>query len=336
MDATDFLNEKKPPREPVYVLAGEEDFLKRRVLDKLKPLLIGESDADLAFGIYSGDKAEFSTIRNELETLPFLCERRVVLVDQADVFVKNFRSQLEGYVIAPSKNGVLILDVKSWAANTKLSKLVPDSGTVVCKAPQSFRLVDWAIRWGRDQYEKTLTKPAAQMLLDYVGPHMGLLDQELQKLSIYLGDEKTIQPQDVDRLVGKSNHETVFKILDAMGEANSELALGVLRDQFQEGAEPLAILGALGYSLRRLVQVAREYHTDRNLDAAMDRVGIPNFPNVRENTRKQLKHLGGARIDRIYDLLIECELNLKGNSPLPAGLILERLILSLSRVPRGT
>lgn len=332
MDASEFLNEKKSSRQPIYVLVGDEDFLKRQVLAKLQRLLVGDSDPDFALANYSGDKAEFSTIRNELETLPFLCERRVIIVDQADPFVRDYRPQLETYFAAPSKQGVLILDVKTWPTNTKLAKALRDEGTILCKAPPAFRLVDWAIKWAKEEYDKTLPKPAAQLLLEHVGPQMGVLDQELQKLVNYIGDEKTIQPKDVDQLVGRSNQENVFEILDAVGDANSERALTILREQLEQGEEPLMILGALGSSLRRLVHVARYYQLSKNLDNAMDQVGIPNYPKAREGTRKQLKHLGGARIDKIYDWLIECDLNLKGNSPMPEGLILERLILNLARV----
>lgn len=332
MDASDFLDGKKHTRQPIYALVGDEDFLKRRVLAKLQPLLIGESDPEFALSNYPGEKADFSTIRNELETLPFLCQRRVVIVDRAEPFVKEFRAQLENYFAAPSKQGVLILELKTWPTNTKLAKALPDAGTIVCKAPQSFRLVDWAVKWAKEEYDKILPKPAAQLLLDHVGPQMGVLDQELQKLANYVGDEKTIQPKDVDQLVGRSNQESVFEILDAVGDANSERALKLLRDHLEQGEEPLAILGALGSSLRKLVQVARSYQQSKNLEDALDRIGIPNYPKAREGARKQLKHLGGARIDKLYDWLIECDLNLKGNSSMPEGLILERLVLNLSRV----
>src|SRR5947209_19266269 len=108
MDALTFLDKPgKPKRQPVYVLFGDEDFLKRRVLAALLPALVGESDPDLAVSTYTGDKAEFSTVRNELDTLPFLSERRIIVIDQADPFVTRNRAALEKYVAAPSESGVL-------------------------------------------------------------------------------------------------------------------------------------------------------------------------------------------------------------------------------------
>src|SRR5262245_59078306 len=115
MDCLTFL--AKAPKgdpKPVYVLTGDEDFLKRQALAALTRWVLGSEDA---FGLssYTGETAEFPAIRDELATLPFLCPRRLVVVDNADPFVTNYRTQLEKYVAEPATSGVLVLDVKTWA-----------------------------------------------------------------------------------------------------------------------------------------------------------------------------------------------------------------------------
>ena len=126
MDALKFLDKtSKPKKQPIYVVAGDEDFLKRRCVHALTAGLLGEADPSLALSSYPGDKADFSSIRGELDTLPFLCDLRLVIVDQADPFVTKFRGLLEKYCEKPSASGILILEVKSWPGNTKLAKLVP-------------------------------------------------------------------------------------------------------------------------------------------------------------------------------------------------------------------
>ncbi len=59
------------------------------------------------------------------------------IVEEADAFVSEHRAELEDYVARPA-NGVLVLDVKTWAANTRLAKAVAVSGrTIECVAPRS-------------------------------------------------------------------------------------------------------------------------------------------------------------------------------------------------------
>src|SRR5262249_24183353 len=136
MDSLAFLERvTKAKPQPIYVIAGDEDFLKRQVLTALKPLLIGDADESFAVSNFAGDKAELSAVRDELATLPFLGPRRWVIVDSADPFVTRYRAQLEKYFTEPTGPGVLLLDVKTWPANTRLAKLLGDAATIVCKAP---------------------------------------------------------------------------------------------------------------------------------------------------------------------------------------------------------
>src|SRR5437667_4862874 len=107
MDAVDFLSKaRKGEPQPLYVLHGDEDFLKREVRAALSPWLVGDADPAFAVSAYAGDRADWSTIRGELQTLPFLSPRRVVVIDQADPFVTEHRPQLEKYLAKPAP-GVL-------------------------------------------------------------------------------------------------------------------------------------------------------------------------------------------------------------------------------------
>jgi DNA polymerase III subunit delta len=332
MDALTFIDKSgKTRRQPFYVLSGDEDFLKRRVLDLLTPLVLGDTDPQYGLTTFPGDKTDFSTVRNELDSSSLFGDRRLVVVDQADPFVTKFRPQLEQYVADPSAAGVLVLDVKSFPATTKLAKAVPDAAHLVCKSPPEYRLPLWCVDWCQSQYQKKLTTPAAQMLVELVGPTMGVLDQELQKLKDFVGERPAIDVPDVDELTGRSRGANVFKILEAIGDGQPAAALKILAKLFEEGEAPIAVLGALSSQVRKLARAARLHKQGANLDEALAKAGVPSWPQARDGARKQLKHLGWARLDRLYDWLIETDSGLKGGSPLPDRVQLERLVVRLAR-----
>jgi DNA polymerase-3 subunit delta len=335
MDALTFLDKAgKSKRQPVYVITGDEDFLKRRALAKLQEAIVGDADPSFAVSNYSGDKADFAVVKGELDTLPFLTECRLIVVEQADPFVTKFRSQLEKYVGTPSPSGVLVLEVKSWPSNTKLAKLVPDAATIVGKAPPVYKLPAWCVEWAESHYGKKLSPNAAELLVELVGAQMGLLDSELDKLSVFAGSKSTIDQADVDALVGRSRAANVFKILDAVGEGKAAEALKILAELFEEGEAPLAVLGALGAQLRRLATAARLHKLGAGLDDAFDRAGVAKWPQARDSARRQMKYLGWNRLDKLFDWLLEVDQGMKGGSPLPDTVQLERLIVRLAR-PRA-
>src|SRR5438094_465898 len=170
---------------------------------------------------------------------------------------------------------------------------------------------------------------AAQLLVDLIGSDMGLLEQELAKWAIYVGTATKIESADVDKLVGNSRAENMWKIFDAIGAGRSAEALTILDRLFEQGEEPLRILGAFSMQLRRLAQAARGSQQGQSLGAALDRAGVPPF--ARAASEQQLRHLGRRRADRLYDWLLETDLGLKGSSQLRPQTLLERLVVQLAR-----
>jgi DNA polymerase-3 subunit delta len=330
MDSLTFLQSaaKAKPR-PIYVLHGDEHFLKRRVLAALRTIVLGPEDDGFGMSSRDGDKSSWAEIHDELETLPFLSPRRLVVIDRADPFVTRERPRLEKYFAEPSKTGVLVLDVQSWAASTKLAKLLPETATIVCKAPAAQKLPEWCADWCATQHGKPLSASAARLLVDLVGADMGLLDQEMAKLAIFAGGNSRIDTADVDQLVGQSRAENTWKIFDLIGAGQVGAALTLLDRLLDQGEEPLRLLGAFSMQLRRLAQAARLHGQGEPLPGALERAGVPPFG--RRNAEQQLRHLGRRRLDRIYDWLLETDLGLKGSSQLPPRVLLERLVVQLAR-----
>src|SRR5581483_5389096 len=201
--------------------------------------IFGEDAEPFGYSSYPGDKTALATVLDELHTIPFLGSQRLVVVEAADPFVTKYRAALEAYVAAPSKNGTLVLEVKSWPANTRLAKLIDEDVTVVCKAPAAYRLPQWCVRWAAKQHDKELSLHAAQLLVELVGTEMGLLDQEILKLAIYVGDHKRIDVDDVDKRVGCSRIENTWKVFDAIGSGQAKEALSILDRAIEQGEEPM-------------------------------------------------------------------------------------------------
>ncbi len=156
---------------------------------------------------------------------------------------------------------------------------------------------------------------------------MGQLDQELQKLAIYVGTKGTIESDDVDRLVGRSRAESTWKIFDALAAQRPAEALAMLDRLFEQGEEPFRILGAFAFQLRKLAQAGRLATQGMSMAAALERAGVPPFGMAA--AEKQLRHLGRHRAARLYQWLLELNMGLRGGSPLPERTQFERFLMRL-------
>jgi DNA polymerase-3 subunit delta len=329
MDSLAFLQRTPAgPPQPIYVLHGDEDFLKRQVLAAVRQRLLGDDPDSMGFSTLAGETATFAGVHDDLETLPFLSARRLVVVEQADPFVTKYRAALEGYLAKPAAHGTLVLEVKFWPATTRLYKLVDPNAAIACKAPSADKLSAWSVQWASRQHGKALTPEAASMLVDLVGQHLGMLDQELAKLAAYVGDAKQIDVEAVDCVVGHSREEQIFKIFSAIGANQPGEALAILGRVFDQGDDPLRILGAFSWQLRQLAQAARLSAMGQPLNAALQQAGVKPF--ALKGAEQQLRQLGRERANRLYDWLLEADLGLKGSSQLAPRTILERLVVRLA------
>lgn len=327
MDSLTFL--EKPAKGdplPIYVLAGDQDFLKRQVRAQIKKHVLGESDDPFAIAVFPGEKTSFAEVADAVSTRPFLSPRRLVVVQDADPFVTASRDKLERYVAKPSAAGVLVLEVKTWAATTKLAKALV-ANAVQCKAPPKAKLPDWCVHWALTRHGKQLVAAAARSLVDLVGEDMGLLDAELDKLALYVGDKARITAEDVDRLVSPAREEDVWQMLNRTAEGDLPAALRMLDNLLAAGEtnEAFKVLGALAASLRKVAQAGRLALQGVPIREALDRA------KAHFSAEAQLRHLGRQRIDRLFDWLVEANMLFRTTDGPPKELVLERLLIRLGR-----
>ncbi len=331
--------EQHSPR-PVNVVFGEESFLKRHVLANLKKQALGTVDADFSLTVFDGKQAEVGDVLDELSTMAmFGGSSRLVLVEGADDFVTRYRSELEDYVDSPRPTGRLILETKSWPATTRLYKAIAAKGLPIdCSPPKAGEIPKWLIGWAKKTHSVQLASAAAGMLVDFVGTELGLLDQEVSRLALSVGQDRKIPAQMVSQNVGSWRARTTWDMLDAALTGDMKGALTQLDRLLLAGENPVAILGQIAASLRRYAAATRIILAGEasrlrvNVPSALEQAGVRSF--VLRKAEGQLRHLGRERGVQLYHWLVETDLALKGNSALPPRLVMENLLIRLSAPTR--
>ena len=257
--ALDYLESpEKHPARPVCVLFGDEKFLKRQVLGQLRQEVLGGGEGEFSLSEFEGRTALLRDVLDELATLAMFGGNRLVVVDEADDFVSRYRPELENYVAEPRSGGVLLLDVKSWPANTRLYKVVAAEGLPVdCRAPSPARLARWLSSRAGQAHGFQLPPAAAETLVDMVGPELGLLDRELSKLALTVGRGGKITAQTVQQMVGGWRAKTTWEMLDAVLSGDARGAMLQLDRLLLAGESPVALLGQISASLRRFAAATR-------------------------------------------------------------------------------
>lgn len=247
-------SQSAPP--PCIVIFGTESFLVRKATAEAIDQVFPQGVPDMGISEFDVSQVVLADVLDELRTLPFLSERRLVMIRDAEAFISKNRENLEKYLAAPSPTGVLLMICKTFDARTKLYKAVQKVGRAVkCKPLYPKQVAMWIVDRARDGYRKRMDRSAASRLHDLVGGSLSTLDAELDKLSIFVGEKPDIQLGDIEALVGHNRDEKVFGIVDAMASGQTGRALELWHqvwatDRVAEGRA----IGGLAYSLRRLLE----------------------------------------------------------------------------------
>jgi DNA polymerase-3 subunit delta len=240
--------------ELIYVIAGKDDSLVGSRCQELLNGLLEPSQRTTGFFDADADSVSIQEVLDELRTAPFLTGKRVVRIKGADEFISQNRSLLEKYFDNPCPTGRLILTVGSWDSRTKLAKKLPQVGKLIDVAPPTrkelpYRLVEYA----KDAHDKNLSLSTAILLIELTGDELTRLYSEIDKLALYIGDQKVISQKHVESLIGHNRLFSAFAVIDAIIAGNAGVAIERLRSMFEaDKSTEYTVVGAFAYHLRKM------------------------------------------------------------------------------------
>jgi DNA polymerase-3 subunit delta len=349
ISALDVLTKGKewsPDDSSLIVLVGDDPFLARHVLRLIRDALCpDEADRAWAWREFSGvDELDPRDVFDEAATVPlFAGATRAAVVREADAFVAAARERLEAIAQASrGSRGVVILEVKSFPANTRLAKAAAQSGLVVDLAvPPKAHLARWLRAWAEAEHGLDLAAATSQRLLERLGHHLGQVDQALQRLAAAIDPaarKKSVPPEWIDDIVASPQEKTAWGMIDAAATGQTPAALAHLAELLEAGENPIGIGAQMTSVLRRVSSAARllalppAAGRPANIEAALREAGVAAWPQALAQARESLTHLGPQRARRLPVWLLELDRSLKGEASrgLRARLALERFFCKMS------
>jgi len=203
---------------PVYFLMGEEPYFIDRITDLLLKAVLKEDELDFNRIILYGADTEVTDVLNAVRRYPMMSDYQLVVVREAQLIDKL--ELLTNYINNPLYSTILVINYKYKTVDRRktLALAIEKNGILFesKKIPDN-RMVDYIARTMRQRSIETDLK-AAQMLADFLGNDLDVLNKELDKLLILLADKpvKRITPELIERNVGISKDFNNFEFQSAI------------------------------------------------------------------------------------------------------------------------
>jgi len=174
----------------ILVLHGPEQMVMQEHLETLKAA-IAKAHGDYEVFRFDGKSASLAEVFDELRGYSLMSVYKLVIVDEAEQFVKDHRAALERYAQSPVDQATLVLRTPAWNRGN-LDKLIEEVGAVIkCEELKAADAARWLVERAKSHHKAELKPNAAAALVERVGPHLMLLDAELGKLAVMAPGSKS-------------------------------------------------------------------------------------------------------------------------------------------------
>ena len=237
----------------VYLLCGEEAYLRNQYKKRLRDALVMDGDT-MNYSYYEGKDMNPRGVIDMAETLPLFADRRVLMIENSGFF-KNKCDELADYMAAIPESTCFIFVETEIDKRSRLYKEVKKYGRIVEFGTQK---EDTLMKWILGMLKKegrNVTKETLQSFLAKTGSDMQLIKNELDKLIAYTEGRDVITTADVDHVCVAQTTNKIFDMVNAIAEGKQKQALELYEDLLSLKEPPMRILFLIARQFNQLYQV---------------------------------------------------------------------------------
>ncbi|WP_077368004.1 DNA polymerase III subunit delta [Anaerosalibacter sp. Marseille-P3206] len=348
MTYQDFIIDiNKNKLKTLYLFYGEEEYLIDYSLKLLKDKYIDSSFETLNYQILEGKDIQFEDIQNACETLPFMSEKKIVVVKDLGIFSRKKRGEvadekpskkkdpLKEYLQTLADYVCLIFVEKEGKVDKSkaIVKTIGKTGEIVeFSKLKGNNLNEWIVNTFK-KYGKTIAPYTLNYLIEFSfyfsrdsNKTLYDLENEILKLSNFVGDKKEVTKTDIDNVMAKSLETNIFALLDSISTKNVNNSIKIYNEMCASDVPFLKILHMIVRQFRLIKHYIVFTKGGYVGGDAMSKLKISSFEY--NKIARQSQNFSLKQLNRALDLCLECDKLIKTGS-MDSKLAIEMLIIKL-------
>ncbi|HLR20586.1 MAG TPA: DNA polymerase III subunit delta [Tissierellaceae bacterium] len=338
LDYTNFLNEiRSDSLDPTYIFMGKEEYLMNDSIKRLKKEYINSFE-ELNFVNIKGKDAELDTLINACETLPFMSEKKIVIMKDIDKFLanldKNEEKELYKYLDTLEDFICLIFmdNTDSIKKNTKFYKYFNKKKRAVDFSKLVGRNLNQWIENILKQYNKKMSFSNISYFIEktsYQSRNIDLnlydLENELLKI-IDHSKEENIGRDSIDEILVKSIDTNIFELLDAISRFDSSNAIRTFNEMYMSNEPLQRILYMITRQMRLLLAYKLYKKKGYNQPQMQEKLKIGSYEFRKISSQSSKWEV--KRLEEIMDKLLDVDIKIKTTST-DDKLLIEMLLVQI-------
>lgn len=263
----------------IYLIYGEELYLKNIYEKKLVDNIVDESLKMMNFDIFEGKNINIQRVIDSCNTLPFMNEHRLVILKNTNLIYdakKDDITILEKYINILPKTTILIFIEEKIDKKLKIFKTISKIGSVHQMDIQSEEsLIKWIINVCNKNNKNISPKEAIYMIRN-IGANMEVLLNEINKL-VSFSNEKIITIKDIDIICTKSVESKIFDLIKFIANKNVEKALSIYKNLIFNKTSPFMVLSLIYRQFKIILQTKHLQEKGHSINAIASSLSLRDF-----------------------------------------------------------
>lgn len=315
--------------ERVYLLCGDQAYLRLQNRDRLRDALLGDGDR-MNLSVYSGMDITAREVIDQAQTLPFFADRRVIILENSVFFSKKASVEsdaLAAFIPEIPETASLVFVEESPDKRKKLYKAIQKQGFVLNCEDLTPQLLG---RWTAGLFKKAglaIDGPVLNRFLETVGEDMMNIVSESDKLTAYCMGRDRVTAEDIEAVCSPRLRDRIFELVSAVSRRQSQKALVIYMDLIALRTPSQVILTLLQREYLRLLQI-RELQAERLGEGEIaKRVGLSPWI-IKKNYLPVTGRLEPRRLEESLQLCLQADQDYKSGR-IDAGIAVEMTIIRL-------
>lgn len=305
--------------KPVYLIYGEEAFLKKSYKNQMREAIAG--DDTMNSHSFEGKGMDLKEIISLAETMPFFGEKRLIVIEDSGLFKSGGGEALVEYLPHMPDTTCIVFVESEVDKRNRLYKKVKDLGYAAEMTRQNAsQLAAWAGRILAKEGKK-ITGRTMELFLSKTGDDMENIQMELEKLISYTMGREVVTDQDVEEICTVRVTNKIFDMVAAIVNRKTKAAMDLYEDLLTLKEPPMRILFLIARQFNQILQVKEL------MGQGMDRNSIASKlkmqPFVVGKVMPQARNFSREQILSYVNLCVDAEESVK------TGRLNERLAVEL-------
>ncbi|AOY77577.1 DNA polymerase III subunit delta [Clostridium formicaceticum] len=329
--------------EKIYLIYGEETYLVEEFIKTIKEKVVGKDFEDLNLFTIEGKEFTLEKLIDACETLPFMAEKKLVLVKDLETFQGKKKSiseeeekKLAAYIAnIPETTSLVFYGSTTIDARKKIVKEIQKQGAVLyCQRLNAKELREW-VQKSMKRHGKTIDIKEVEYFIeniDYLGKTavQSLLDveNEIKKITTFVGDRASVVLSDLENIFSSSFQNDIFKLLDAIEKKHMGEAIKRFNAMIHKGEPVIKIAVTLGNQVRNLLKTKLLLEEGYSSKMIAGKIGI--HPYVATKCANQCRGFSTERLEALLNHFLQVDLAIKSGK-MKDHIAIELFIIEMCR-----